>query len=350
MNAKNLLSLVIRSWKIVLGALVVLVLIVWSTGALNEKTPPGVVEYHAGVEIPAGADTLMIKREAIPSSISVAGTVTSEDNINISARVSGVVEEISVTAGDRVKKGQALVRIDDRDVREQLAAAKAQAQRATSEFERAQKLFDQQAATQQQLTEAESAHQSARARVEQLNVALTYYNILSPIDGVITDRRIEQGDLAMPGQTLLAVYEPASMRLDAPVPVRLISRVKVGQQVNVSLDRTTEPVSGTISEIASEVDAASRTQLVKVRLAGDEVGILPGTFGRLSIELDTHEGIQVPASAVFRVGQLEMVQVVQEGRATRRMVRTGSAHSGNVEILSGLSDGETILTQPLLDR
>jgi multidrug efflux pump subunit AcrA (membrane-fusion protein) len=87
-----------------------------------------------------------------------------------------------------------------------------------------------------------------------------------------------------------------------------------------------------------------------VRLEAEEAGILPGTFGRLVIELNTHEGIRVPASAVFRVGQLEMVQVVQEGRATRRMVRTGPAHSGNVEILSGLSDGETILIQPVLDR
>jgi RND family efflux transporter MFP subunit len=348
MKAK-FLNILLRAWKVVLGIAAIFLLIIWSTGALKEKTAPGTSLYDAGLPVPAGSATLTITLEPVPATVTVAGTVTSEDHINVSARTGGVIEEITVVAGDRVSKDQLLVRIDDREIRQQRAAAEAQLRRAATELERTRRLLEQEAATRQQFTDAETAHDAARARFEQINVVLSYHEVRSPIDGVITDRRIEQGDLAAPGQSLLAVFRPSAMRLDAPVPVRLIDRLATGQPVRVVIDELDRPVNGIVTEIASEVDQASRTRMVKVRLEDVAAAVMPGAFGRLMLELDTQDGIRIPATAVLRVGQLEMVSVIQNGRAVRRMIRTGPRQDGLVEVLSGLSAGEVVLLQPRLD-
>ena len=164
---------------------------------------------------------------------------------------------------------------------------------------------------------------------------------------LVTERRIEAGDLANPGMLLLAVYDPSRMRLEAPVPVRLLDRLAVGQSVEVTLDRPAKVFPGTVSEIVSEVDPASRTQLVKIHLDVADGDVLPGTFGRLWVDAGPREVIAIPSSAVIRVGQLEFVQAVRDGRVVRRLVKTGPARDTSVEILSGLSAGDVILVNRL---
>ena len=146
---------------------------------------------------------------------------------------------------------------------------------------------------------------------------------------------------------LLAVYDPSRMRLEAPVPVRLVNRLAIGQSVEVTLDRPAKGFPGTVSEVVSEVDPASRTQLVKIHLDGATGDVLPGTFGRLWVDAGPREIVSVPASAVIRVGQLEFVQAVRDGRAVRRLVKTGPARDDSLEILSGLSAGDVILVNPV---
>jgi RND family efflux transporter MFP subunit len=321
--------------------------VVWSGGFLSNKVDPAVLEHEAGLAIPEGAATFEVAVESAPVRVEVVGTTASEEKINLSARIPAYVSEIFASAGDRVKKGQVLLTLDDRDIRQQLAGAEAQLNQAQTEYDRAKQLFEREATTQQALTAAESMLAGARAQVEQVKVMLTYAQVTSPIDGIVTDRRIEAGDLANPGMPLLAVYDPVRMRLEAPVPVRLIDRLALGQAVEVALERPARVFQGKVSEIVSEVDAASRTQLVKVRLDGVEGDVLPGTFGRLWVDAGPREAVFVPASAVVRIGQLAFVQAVRDGRAVRRLVKTGPERNGSIEILSGLRAGDVLLANPI---
>lgn len=336
-----------KYFKLILGLAGLALVIVWSGGFLADKTAPGQLEAPAGIAIPTGAETFEVKAERIPTRIEVVGTTASEEKINLSARIPAYVSEVFASAGDRVKKGQVLVTLDDRDIRQQLAAAEAQLNQAQTEYNRAKELFNKEATTQQALTAAESMLAGARAQVEQVKVMLTYAQVTSPINGIVTERRIEAGDLANPGMLLLAVYDPLRMRLEAPVPVRLIGRLALGQEVDAALERPTRPFRGTVAEIVSEVDAASRTQLVKVHLEDSEGDILPGTFGRLWVEAEEREAVFAPVSAVTRIGQLAFVQAVRDGRAVRRLVKTGPVRDDRVEILSGLRSGDVILVNPI---
>ena len=344
---KNIIPTLKKHFKLISGIVGLALVIAWSGGFLAKKTKPGKLESQPGLALPADAETIEVKVETAPVRVEVVGTTASEEKINLSARIPAYVGEIFASAGDRVKKGQRLIALDDRDIRQKLAAAEAQLNQARTEYERAQQLFEKQATTDQALTAAESMFTAAKAQVEEVKVMLTYAQVESPIDGIVTERRVEAGDLANPGMLLLAVYDPLRMRLEAPVPVRLIDRLALGQEVEVSLERPARVLKGTVSEIVSEVDSASRTQLVKVHLEGVEGDVLPGTFGRLWVAAEPREALFVPASAVVQIGQLSFVQVARDGRAVRRLVKTGPARAGRVEILSGLRAGEAVVVNPI---
>lgn len=335
-----------RLWKPLLGIAGLVLVIAGAGGGCGAKTPPGRVEFRPGLPIAEGAAIFEVTVAEHAPRIQVVGTAASEERINLSARIPAAVKEVFVSAGTGVKKGQVLITLDDREIREQLSAAEAGFRQAQTEYERAKQLFENKATTDQALTAAESMFQSARAQVERVKVMLTYAQIVSPIDGIVADRRIEAGDLANPGQVLLSVYDPQRMRLEAPVPVRLIEKIALNQELEATLERPARTYKAVVTEIVGEVDPLSRTQTVKAHLADAGGEVLPGTFGRLWVEDDAERSVRVPASAVYRVGQLEMVQVVAGDRALRRLVKAGSRVGDQVEVLSGLQAGDRVLVHP----
>ena len=203
-------------------------LIAWTGGVFHAKTAAGKLEVEVGEPLPENAETYTVKMEPVAAKIDVVGTVASEESVHLSARVSAYVSGISASAGQLVKKGQVLIELDSREMQEKLAAANIHLKQTHTEYNRTLSLYKQKAATEQSLTAAESIYNAAQSRVAEINVMLTYTQIKAPINGIITDRRVERGDLANPGHTLLSVYDPLNMRLEVPVPVRLIEKLSLG--------------------------------------------------------------------------------------------------------------------------
>ncbi len=338
----NIVSKLTAARKPLLGVVGLVALMVWSAGGCGEKVTPGTVPVAPGEPLPTGAVTLRVERVRAPGWVEVPATVESETKATLSAKIPAHVREVLVGAGAVVTQGQDLIRLDDREIAEQVAAAEAQLRQAEAEARRTKALFDSKAATEQQMLAAETAREGARAQLERARVMLSYTRIVAPMDGVVTDRRVEPGDLASPGMPLLAVYDPTRMRVEAAVPMRLAERLTVGDELDVEFAQPAVCRRGRISEIVSEIDPASRTQRVKVRLAEPE-GLKPGAFARLIVPTEPAERIRVPAAAVEQVGQLEYVRVVREGRVVRRLVRTGIRRDGQVEVLSGLDHGDVIV-------
>lgn len=335
-------------WPVSIVGLVLM--IAWTGGVFHAKTAAGKLEVEVGRLLPENAGTYTVKIEPVATKIDVVGTVASEESVHLSARINAYVSNIFASAGQSVKKGQVLFELDSREIREKLASANIQLKQSQTEYKRTQSLYKQKAATEQSLTAAESMYNAARSRVAEIEVMLTYTRIKSPINGIITDRRVEKGDLANPGQTLLSVYDPLNMRLEVPVPVRLIEKLGLGQTVEISLDRPARPFKGRVSEIVSAVDPLSRTQEVKIHIENKKGDVLPGTFGRVWVFEDPYPAVLVPASAVFLLGQLEMVHLVQDKRVVRRMVKSGPSFGKKIEILSGLTQGDIILIFPLKEN
>lgn len=344
MNNK-MAALVSKAWRPVAGVAGVVVLVFWLAGTFEHKVHAGKLDHQPGFELPAGAATRAVKLTRSASPVEVVGTVASERWVNLSARLPATIDSMRVSAGDAVTNGQVLATLDDRDIREQLAGAEAQFRQAEVEYNRTIQLFEKGATTDQAKLAAQTGLEGARARLQQVRVMLSYATVISPVNGIVTDRRFEAGDLVAPGAVLMSVYDPRVMRFETPVPVRLVGRFALGQSVPVLLDGFSEPLSGTVREIVGEVDPLSRTRKVKISLSQAGTAVLPGTYGRIRIEGDSHDAVWVPVSAVYRVGQQEMVQVVSKGRVLLRLVRTGTVRDGEIEVISGLADGEVILAE-----
>ena len=332
-------------WTVAVGGLVLM--IAWTGGAFHAKVQAGKLDVAAGKPLPQGAETHTVEVKDIASRVDVVGTVTSEEKVHLSARISAYVSKVNVGTGTKVAKGQTLIELDSREIQEKLTAARINLKQSKTEYDRTLNLYKKNAATEQALTAAEHRYSSAQSQVAEIKVMLTYTTINSPIDGIVTERKIEAGDLANPGQVLLRVYDPRKMRLEVPVPVRLIEKLSLNQTVDITLDRPARPFKGKVSEIVGEIDPSSRTQRVKIRIDNKKGDVLPGTFGRVWVSENPRKAVVIPAGAVSMVGQLEMVNVVQNDRVLRRMVKTGPSYGKLVEILSGLSAGEVILVSPL---
>lgn len=328
------------------GTLAMAGLMIWAAGGCVEKGPEG--RQGSGTEgepLAPGTPTVRVLATNLAARIPVMGTTASERTVQISPRLSTGVEKVAVRAGDRVKAGDELVRLDDREIREQFAAAESQRILAEREFQRAQQLFEKSATTEQALTAADSAARTAKAQVDRITVMLSYARLVSPIDGIVIERRIEEGDMAQPGQTLMTIYDPRRMRIEAPVPVRLIDRLALGQAVEVTIDHPSIRGQGVVEEIVGAIDPLSRTRKVKIRLPEQE-GVLPGTFGRVWVQDAPRPFLLIPPAALQRWGQLEMVEVVRGKNRIRCLVKTGGTYPEGVEILSGLNPGDVVVAQP----
>ena len=336
-------SILKRFWKPLVAVGGMTVMIVYAGGMLSEKTPPGALEIQPGQPVPAGATIVDVAESSIASKVEVVGTTASDRRIQISARISAYVEEVLVSAGDRVAAGQVLARLDDRELREQLTGGEAQLSQAEAEFKRTRQLFERNATTEQAMTAAESQFNTARANVERLKVMLTYATVTSPIEGIVTERKIEAGDLANPGQLLLTIFDPANMRLEVPVPVRLINKFALGQRYELSLDYPARSYEAEVTEIVGEIDPMTRTRRIKLRIQDPGGEVLPGTFGHILVEENPRPSIYIPAAAVLRIGQLDMVNLARDGRMTRRMIKTGRKEGDQVEVISGLNAGDRIV-------
>ena len=330
----------------IVGNVTVMAMMLLLAGGCSSKLEPASPP-EEGMALASDAVIYTVKRLPQTSRIPVVGTVMSEETVSLSARIPAAVSRVLAVTGAKVSRGETLVLLDDREIKDQLATAEAQFKQAEAEYQRAQKLMSVKATTEQAMQAAESGFNTARAQLERAKVLLSYATATSPMDGIITERRVEAGDLVAPGKVLVSIYDPLRMRLECAVPVRLVNKLPLGKAVDIILDRPATAFKGQVTEIVSEVDAATRTQKVKVRLESTAGDILPGTFGRLWIEDDAAETISVPASAVYKVGQLEMAQVVQGNRVFRRLVHTGALKGNQVEVIAGLDDGDRILANPV---
>ena len=309
------------------------------------KIEPGRAPHEPGRPAPADTAVVTMAVEQAAARVDVVGSVTAAERVKIAARLQAEVREVRASAGQRVAKDEVLLVLDDREIREQLSAAEALLRQAEAEYKRTRQLFEARSASEQELTAAESAFHSARAQMDRVRVLQSYTQITAPLSGVLIERHVEVGDLTSPGQELMALYDPARMRLEAAVPVRLIPHLALGAEVPVELEHPAVTLTGVVAEIVGEIDPRSRSQVVRVNLDRPGADLLPGAFGRLRVATAPRPALYAPAAAVRRVGQLETVGLVRDGRVIDRLVRTAPAPDGRVELLSGVVDGDVILAE-----
>ncbi len=329
-------------------------LLLYMQGSLGGgKVAPGTVA--APKEVAAGAVARVERREVVETR-EWPGTVRSRTLADVAPKVMARVLDVKVRAGDAVRQGDVIARLDDRDAasrveqaRSSLAAAEAQARQAEADDRRIRKLVQERVATRQALDAAEARAKASRAEatrardaLEEARVLLSETTVRAPFDGIVDERLAEPGDMAVPGKPLARIHSGAHLQLEARVPERCARGLSLGSRARVRLDAPARDIPVTIEEIAPAADPESRTFLVKAGLPPDP-DLRPGAFGRLLQPCERREVLLVPATAITWSGQVEMVRVIENGEVRTRNVQTGKAYGDRVEVLSGLHEGERVI-------
>lgn len=291
------------------------------------------------------------------------GVVEAVRQTVVAAQVSGAVTSLAVKAGDRVRAGQVLLRLDARAAQQTAAAATAQVraaraaqEAATREFERQQQLFQKNYISRAALDRAEAQYKSAQAEVSaqlaSAGAATTqsdFYVVRAPYSGVVASVNVVLGDMAMPGRPLLTVYDPAVLRVTAAIPQSAAIRIATDASPQAEVPGRTGRLKPLAVQLLPTVDPATHTQELRLELPHQTQGVTPGAFARVWLPLAApgQRRVFVPAAAVFRRAELAGVYVVaSDGRPLLRQVRLGASEGDRVEILSGVAAGERVALDP----
>jgi len=337
--------------------LVATALTIFSAGCGNEDHAPAT----RGPEMTVSTETLVAAADELPITIEATGSIEPWTRASPGTKIMGRIERVPVREGDRVRKGQLLASLEQRDLEaavSQAAAsvemAEAESENATAQLRRMQMLHERGSTTDKSLEDATArsritaaATEQAKANLAAAEVMLSYAEIRSPVSGWIATKLAEVGDMTAPGMPLFVIEDLSRVKVIAIVPESDVVGLKQGDRGRVIVDVIAESWPAEIARILPAGDPRTRTFEVQLVLDNPDGRLRSGMFARALFEHGTRDALLVPAAAVVERGQLRGLFVVDgEGRARLRWVRLGRKANDRVEVLSGLAVGERFVAAP----
>lgn len=289
-----------------------------------------------------------VQQGSIARSVTVSGVVEPIRTVGINSQVSGTLLAVAAEEGDVVRRGQMLARVDDRELRAQFEAAEAAHQVAAAAYERARQLRDRRVITLPEYERERTAEAAARAQLDQVRTRLEHTVIAAPVDGVVTEKRVEAGDLVGSQTRLFTVADVSTLVVRVGVSELDVVRVAVGDPVSLMLDAFPgRTFRGAVRRIFPTADPGTRLVPVEVALEGSEAALIrPGFLARVRFAVGAHDDVLlIPAGALVGAGGTQSVFVLDGETAVRRTVTTGLTSEGRVQVVGGLVAGEQVVTR-----
>ena len=295
--------------------------------------------------------------EQLPS----IGTLISSHGVDITSQVAGIVTEVYLESGAEAERGTSLVQLDIAVELADLASAKATLQEAEVAFQRQSDLIAKRVTAEATLDTARAKRDTASAAVNRIQAVIAQKTIKAPVTGRLGIRKVERGQYVSPGMVLVTLQQLDPIRVDFPMPEQLIGKLRVGQQLEVAVDAFPgETFKGEIESLDARVAQDTRTLLVRGSLPNGQRKLLPGMFANVVVLAgDPQNVVTVPRTAVTYSLYGDSIYAVKEeaqaqgdGKfaaepkltAERRFVKTGQARDDRVAILSGVAEGEQVVT------
>jgi RND family efflux transporter MFP subunit len=304
-----------------------------------------------------------VEYREVAQTYSVEGLVEATQQSTVSAQIAGRVKAIGFDVGDRVNKGQVILRIDEREAVQALAGSQAQVlqaqanvQNAKSTYERSRQLLAQKFISQAALDKAQADYKVALAQAAaseagagQASLAHGYTSVIAPFSGVVSARMVELGEMVMPGKPLMTGFDPAGMRVVVSVPQYKMAEIGSKPEIMVEVPSLTRWIKAASVRIQPIADMRTHSTQVRVYLPDNEAGVYPGMFVKAHFVIGKVKKLVIPASAVLHRSEVVAAYVVEAGGAVRlRQIRVGDTQTdGLVEVLSGLKAGEKVAVDPV---
>lgn len=293
--------------------------------------------------------------------ITASGKIEAKNSANISTRMMGSVTKLNVSVGEKVKKGQQLLVINNSDLiakRSQMEASITQAKsglkNAEKDYQRFKVLFEKESASEKELDDMTTRYEIAKANLnaaeqmkKEIQAQFAYTNIKAPFNGVVINTFVKVGDMASPGIPLISVEGTNDFQAVALVAESDITKIKVGMVTQVLVKSMDRKFNGKVVEVSPSAKNTGGQYVVKIDISDVGESMLPGMFVnlRFAVEESVASGnVLVPATALIRQGQLTGIYTLGNDQiAILRWLRTGKERDGKVEVLSGLQADELFI-------
>jgi membrane fusion protein (multidrug efflux system) len=311
----------------------------------------------------AQEDVMTIQSASIASGPVITGSIEPERRADLRAEVSAIVLQVLKENGEPVKRGDVLVRLDETSIRDTLMSAE-DAQRAASlaveqanrQLERLKTLTASGMTSAKALDDAEMARNnalselsSARSRVATARQQLARTTVRAPFDGIVSDRKVSNGDTATIGKELVKVIDPTSMRFEGAVSADSVSSVKIGQKVNFRVNGyADQEFAGVIKRIDPAANPVTRQVEVLVGFADNAQPRVAGLYAEGRVDAAASDALMLPESALVRVGDNSHTWRIKDKTLSKVKLVVGArdARTGNYEIKQGLAAGDIVLRAP----
>lgn len=293
---------------------------------------------------PVHVSTITIEPMTIDMAVFAVGTLNAKNISVISSKVMGKVTEMEVQEGDYVNAGKLLLKIESGEISAQAYQAQAAFNNAKIQYNRINSLFDVQAATQMEMDQATLGFESAKAGLNAAKAMESYTIIRAPITGQIVEKRINLGEMAMPGQPILKIEDHRNLQLEVTVREAEIRSILPGKAVTVRIDALPDKeIRGRVSQVIRAADVRTHSFVVKVDIPTDK-NLITGMYGKAIFSSGKREAILVPRSAVISMSGITGVYIVSaNGNAVFQMIQPGDVQGDQIEAVTGLKSGDMVI-------
>lgn len=303
----------------------------------NGKKPATPVTFH------------VVKGQDFSNTISLSGSIEANEQIEIRSEVSGIVENIAFTEGSAVSKGQVLFKVNDIELRAQLAQAKTKESLASENERRAKLLLQKEAISQEEYDIASADYRTAKAQTQLIQAQIGKTTVRAPFSGKIGLRSISPGTYVTPTTLIAKLVSSNPLKITFSIPEKYATEISKNNTITFTVPNVKETFTAKIYALEPAIEATTRTLQIRALTDNSNGKLLPGTFANIELPLkNIKDAIIIPTEAIVPIQDGKKVFIANHGKAKEVKVETLTRTDKDVVITSGLKIGDTVLTSGVM--
>lgn len=285
----------------------------------------------------------------INRSVFATGTLLGDEEIELKSEISGRITKMNLAEGTKVKKGDLLIKLNDNDLQAQLKKAIERLKLLELTESRQRQLYEKQGISRQDYDIALSELSTQKAEIDYLKAMVERTEILAPFDGTIGLRYVSEGAYITPTTTIASLQKIDYLKIDFAVPQKYFSNISKGSLLNFKVPPDTNSYEVSVLAVEPKIDEMTRTFKIRGRFNNSQKNLIPGSYAEVTIITDENPNtFLIPSISLIPDLESEYVLLYQNGKAVKRNVRTGVRNPEQIEIISGISIGDTIITSGIM--
>jgi membrane fusion protein, multidrug efflux system len=294
-------------------------------------------------------EALVVKPQLLRNTIFTTGTLLANEEVELRSEISGRVTGVFFEEGKRVRKGEPLLKINDRELKAQLKRKEVEEKQAADEESRQKRLYDIKVISQEEYDKTLNALKMVQAEKEAIESQIAETEITAPFNGIVGLRYVSQGGYVTPNVMVATMQDTDPMKVEFSVPEKYAGQIKNGTVITARIGDSQEEHKGVVYAVESKIDADTRTIKSRAKIANPDGSLITGSFAKVAITLEElPDAIVIPSEAIVPEIKGEKVYLCDNGKAKSVMVTTGIRTERDVQITRGLNADDTLIVSGLL--